>query len=306
MTRRKLHVPPLDSPSKQLIHDLAEELEKVYIFNSELKKVHAYERKAFCENLDRIDQEREAAHTAALDKAAAFHDQVREEAEATLRQYLLEEEEERRRKEEEDRKEKERIEFEKAERLRRQQEEAARVQAERKAKEEAKRKADEEAERSRRAAQAEKEREERQQRERVEAEKRKQAEETKKAQEQAEQQARAQQQQKAAGGQLTPEEIRVQDRYVEVHKVLKDMRKWLQGVGKQQPAIKQAMGDMRRTIKKCVGQLRDGKGTNKQQVSSRFCSHFHLSSDDRAIANMIFSISDPADSCRAREGFDVS
>lgn len=266
MTLQRFHAPPLDSPSKQLIDDLARELERVHVFNKELKKVYAYERKAFYEKLDRIDQEREAVHTAALDKAAAFHDQIREEAEATLREYLRREEEERRRREEEDRKEKERVRLEKEEKLRRAKEEAARLEAERKAKEYVKKKADEEAQRSRQAAQEEKERQEHQRREQVEAEKRKQAEEAKKAQEQAEQQIRSQQQQKAGAGQLTPEDVRVHDRYVELHKVLKDMRKWLQGMGKQQPALKQAMGDMRRAIKKCVGQLRDGKGTNKQQV----------------------------------------
>ncbi|KAJ5578016.1 uncharacterized protein N7459_006980 [Penicillium hispanicum] len=266
MARQKIHVPPLDSPSKQLILDLARDLEKVQIFNTELKKVHAYERKVFYENLDRIDQEREAVHTAALDEAAAFHDRIREEAEATLREHLRAEEEERRRKEEEARKERERIEREKAEKLRREQEEAARLEAERKAREAAKKKAEEEVERTRRAAAEEKERKERQELERVEAEKKRQEEAAKNAKEQAEQQARAQQQQKIGGGRLTPEEIRVQERYVELHKVLKDMRKWLQGVGKQQLPVKQAMGDMRRAIKKCVGQLRDGKGTNKQQT----------------------------------------
>lgn len=266
----KIHVPPLDSPSKQLMLDLTRDLEQVKLFDIELKKVHAYERKVFYENLDRIDREREAVHTAALDEAAAFHDQVREEAEEILREHNRAEEEERRRKEEEARKERERIEREKAEKLRREQEEAARLEAareaERKAKEEQKKKAEEEAERARRAAQEQKEREEREQREKLEAEKRAKEEAAKKTQEAEEEKARSQRQQKAGGRGLTPEEINIQERYVALHKTLKDMRSWLRDFGKKEPAIKQAMGDMRRSIKKSVGQLRDGKGTNKQQV----------------------------------------
>ena len=270
MARGKVHVPPLDSPSKQLVLDLARDLEQVKIFNSELKQVKAYERKIFFENLDRIDREREAVHTAALDEAAAFHDRVREEAEATLREHNRAEEEKRRQKEEETRKERERIEREKAERLRREQEEAARLEAERKAKEEAKRKADEDAERARRIVQEEKERQERQRQEQEEADKRKKEEEAIRIQQAEDEKARIQQRQKVGGDRLTPEELRVQDRYVELHKVLKDMREWLRKTSKEQPAVKQAMGDMRRSIKKCVGQLRDGKGTNKHQVNFPF------------------------------------
>ncbi|KAJ5166778.1 uncharacterized protein N7482_005559 [Penicillium canariense] len=276
MARGRVYVPSLDSPSKQLIHDLARDLENVKLFNAELKKVHAYERKAFYDNLDRIDREREALHTAALDEAAAFHDRVREEAEATLREHNRAEEEERARKEEATRKERERIEREKrerAEKLRREQEEAARIEAEReaerKAKEEAAKKAAEEAEQARKAAQEERERQERQERERVEAAQRKKEEDARKAQQAAEQKAQTQQQQKIGAGSLSPEEVRIHDRYVELHKTLKQMREWLRGVGKDNPPVKQAMGDMRRSIKKCVGQLRDGKGVNKAQEISQ-------------------------------------
>jgi nucleoporin GLE1 len=270
MTRYKL-VPAMDSPSKQLILDLARDLENVKIFNDDLKKVRAYERRSFYDNLDRIDQEREAQHTAALDEAAALHDRVREEAEATLREHIRAEEEKRLRQEEAARKEKERIERiqrEKAEQLRRQQEEAARAEAERQAKEEAARKAAEEAERARKAAQEKKEREEREERERAEAEKRKQVEDAKKAQQAAEQKAKALELRKVGVSGLTPDEARIQARYVELHKTLKQMREWLQGVVKNNPPAKQAMGDMRRSIKKCVGQLRHGKGANKAQVRS--------------------------------------
>ncbi|OQE40825.1 hypothetical protein PENCOP_c005G03470 [Penicillium coprophilum] len=270
MTRFRTHVPPLDSPSKQLMLDLVRDLEKVKIFDADLKKVHQYERKLFYENLDRIDSEREAVHTAALDQAAAFHDSVREEAETTLKDHLRAEEQERLRKEEAIRKEQERVQREKTEELRREREAAARVEAERQAKEQAEKKAQEEAskkaaaaETARKAAIEEKLRKEREQ---ADAEKRKQDEEARKVQEEADQKARSQEQQKLGARNLSPEDIRVQQRYVELHKTLKDMRKWLKGLGQSQPDLKTTMGNLRRSIKKSVGQLRSGTGANKQQV----------------------------------------
>ncbi|CAG8023221.1 unnamed protein product [Penicillium nalgiovense] len=266
MGRFRTHVPPLDSPSKQLMLDLVRELEQVKIFDADLKKVHQYERKTYYENLDRIDREREAVHTAALDQAAAFHDRVREEAETTLKDHLLAEEEERLRKEEAIRKEQERIEQEKAEKARREREAAARVEAERQAKEQAERKAQEEAaqksaalETERKAAAEEKLRKEREQ---ADAQKRK----ARKAQEEADQKAQSQQQQKLGAGNLSAEEIRVQQRYMELHKTLKEMRKWLKEIGQGQPDFKATMGNLRRSIKKSVGQLRSGTGANKQQI----------------------------------------
>jgi nucleoporin GLE1 len=270
MGRFRTHVPPLDSPSKQLMLDLVRELEQVKIFDADLKKVHQYERKTYYENLDRIDREREAVHTAALDQAAAFHDRVREEAETTLKDHLLAEEEERIRKEEAIRKEQERVEQEKAEKARREREAAARVEAERQAKEQAEKKAQEEAaqkaaalETERKAAIEEKLRKEREQ---ADAQKRRQNEEARKAQEEADQKAQSQQQQKLGAANLSAEEIRVQQRYMELHKTLKEMRKWLKEIGQSQPDLKATMGNLRRSIKKSVGQLRSGTGANKQQV----------------------------------------
>ncbi|KAJ5127225.1 hypothetical protein N7448_008004 [Penicillium atrosanguineum] len=277
MTRKSGHMPPLDSPSKQLMIDLIRDLEQAKLFSTELKKVHAFERKAYYESLDQIDREQEAVHTAALDKVAALHNQVREEAESVLKEHIRAEEEEHRRREERERKERERIQREQAEKQRREQEEAARLEAERKAKEkakeEAKKKAEEEAEHAQRAVQEEKDRKDRQEKERVESEKRKQEEDAKKAQQTqqaadqaAEQQARSQQQQKIGASRLTPEELAAQERYVAIHKALKEMRQYLRNAGKQNPLVKKTMGDMRRSIKKCVGQLRDGKGANKKQL----------------------------------------
>lgn len=269
--RGRVHIPPLDSPSKQLMRDLVLELEQVRLFDEDLKKAHAVELQIYYEDLDRIDKEREAAHAAALDRVALRHDQLRDEAKATLKEHNRVEEEERRRLAEAARKESERIERERAEKLRQEQEEAARREAERKAKEEAQKKAEKEAEaeaqRAQQAAQEKKDREAREEQAKADEESRKQAQESKKAQEEAEQQARSQRQQKVGGSRLTPEEVHTQERYLALHKKLKEMRGWLINQGKQQPALKQATGDLRRAIRKCVGQLRDGKGTNRVQVS---------------------------------------
>ncbi|KAJ5180611.1 hypothetical protein N7492_003821 [Penicillium capsulatum] len=268
--RGRMHVPPLDSPSKQLMRDLILELEQVRLFDEDLRKAHAYELQTYYDELDQLDQQREAVHSAALDQVAVGHDRLRDEAKATLEEHNRVEEEERRRLAEEARKERERVEREQAEKLRREQAEAARREAERKAKEEAQKKAEQEAEaqaqRARQAAQEQKDREVRAEQQRVEQEKQKQQEESLKAQKEAEEKARTELQQKVGGGNLTPHEVNVQERYVAVHKRLKEMRKWLIGCGKENPNVKQATGDLRRAIRKCVGQLRDGKGTNKAQT----------------------------------------
>ncbi|OQE31568.1 hypothetical protein PENSTE_c001G06697 [Penicillium steckii] len=270
MTRPKIHVPPLDSPSKQLVLELARDFENVRLFNEDLKRVKEYEINAYQQDLDRVDREREAVHTAALDEAAAFHENIRQQAEKTLQEHIRVEEEERRRKEEAARREQERLERERAEKLRREQEEAARVEAERQAKLAAEKKAAEETERARKAAIEEKERKEREERERADAAKRKEAEaaqEAQKAKEEAERQAQAEKQSKIGAATLSPEEIQVHQRYLQLHKDLKEFRKWLiDDYSKQNPAFKKAAGVMRRNITKCVGQLRDGKGTNKKQT----------------------------------------
>ncbi|KAH8425995.1 putative RNA export mediator Gle1 [Aspergillus melleus] len=260
----------LDSPSKQLVSDLARDLEQLRVHNTELKKVKAYERRSFYENLDRADSELEAVHNAALDQVAARHGQLLEEAEETLRVHRRAVEEERLRKAEEERKEAERVAREKAERQRREQEELARREAERKAQEEARKKAEAEAEKKRRDEQAERERQEKQ---RVEEENRKRQAEAKKAEEEAarakteaEQKAQAERRTQGANGRPTEAEIKVHNRYVELHQHLKKFRQYMRDQGKANNAVKQNMGDMRRSIKKCVGQLREGKGTNKTQL----------------------------------------
>lgn len=262
--------PPMDSPSKQLLLELIRDLEKVRVFDDDLKKVHAYERKSYYEKLDRVDREREAIHAAALDEAEAAHNRVREEAETTLKDHLHKEEEERLRKEAAIRKEKERIEREKAEKERIEREVAARAEAERKAKEQAAQKAKQEAdakaaeaERARKAAQDEKVREER---ELADAKKCKEAEDAQKAQQEAEKQAQSQQQKSLGAGDLSQKEIQIHQRYVELDKTLKEMREWLENMAKSEPSLKKVVGDTRRSLTATFGQTRDRPGGNKPQV----------------------------------------
>ncbi|KKK24404.1 RNA export mediator Gle1 [Aspergillus ochraceoroseus] len=267
---RLSYPPQLDSPSRQLMRDLTRDLEQLRVHNTELKKVKAYERRSFYENLDRLDSELEAQHNAALDKVAALHDQVLEEAEETLRAHERAVEEENRRKQEEARREAERKERERLEKLRREQEEQARREAERKAAEEARQKAAEEAERKKRLELEERERKER---ERLEEENRKRQAEAQKAEQEAArlkaeatQREQAERQKRLGGGRLTDEEVKTHQRYVELHQHLKKFRQYLKDQSKTDPIVKQNMGEMRRAIKKCVGQLREGKGTNKGQT----------------------------------------
>ncbi|KAI0897717.1 GLE1-domain-containing protein [Annulohypoxylon nitens] len=55
------------------------------------------------------------------------------------------------------------------------------------------------------------------------------------------------------------------DRYTEIHKNLKKLRQSLWQQAKTNPALKQRMGDMRRELRKNMGQLVGTKGGNKKQ-----------------------------------------
>ncbi|KAL2871974.1 putative RNA export mediator Gle1 [Aspergillus lucknowensis] len=264
----------LDSPSRQLLADLTDQLEQLRVHNLELKKVKAYERRSFYENLDKIESDLEAQHNAALDKVAVRHEQVLEEAQETLRAHQRAVEEENRRREEAARKELERKELARVEALRREQEllrqEVARQTA-LKAAEEAKRAAAAEAEKKKRLEQEENERKERL---RLEEETRQLKAEAQKAEEQeaarlkaeSEQKQQAARQKQLGASRLTEDEIKVHQRYIELHQNLKKFRQYLRVQSKTNPVVKQNMGDMRRSIKKCVGQLREGKGANKVQT----------------------------------------
>lgn len=56
------------------------------------------------------------------------------------------------------------------------------------------------------------------------------------------------------------------DEYLDIHKRLKNLRRFLADHGKQDNEFKKKMGEMRREIRKSVGQLTEGKGANKIPV----------------------------------------
>lgn len=260
----------LDSPSKQLLLELARDLEQIRLHHEELKKVDEYHRRSFHERQDEIDRECQAVYYAAIDAATAMYDQHRLEAEEVLQNHLREVEEERRRKqEEEERRAREEL-------LARQAEEERRREAERRAQEEEARRRREEEEKARRLAEEERARRER---ERLEEEKRQRQAAEEAARKKAEEKhAPIRDKLKQLGAaHRTPEEIDEHGRYLQLHYDLKMLRKNLTEQGKQNPELKQTMGDLRRTIVKCIGQLREGKGANKKQVR-QIAQSGHLSS----------------------------
>ncbi|KAK8136919.1 hypothetical protein PG984_004859 [Apiospora sp. TS-2023a] len=58
------------------------------------------------------------------------------------------------------------------------------------------------------------------------------------------------------------------DRYVQIHKNLKKLRALITEHAKTNPQLKKMMGEMRREIRKSLGQLTGGKGANKKQLES--------------------------------------
>ena len=56
-------------------------------------------------------------------------------------------------------------------------------------------------------------------------------------------------------------------RYILIHQKLKELRRYMADQGRQDLNLKKRMGEMRRTIKKCVGQLTGEKTANKAPVS---------------------------------------
>ncbi len=257
--------------------DLERALNQTHIHESELQKVHTYDRRLFQEHLDLLDTRKAQEDVAALDAATSKHEAVRKDAEAELqRYYRAVEEQERLRRQEEER------------RLLEQQA-RARAEVERKAKEEAERKARVEIEQAaaRKVAEdrARAEEDERRQREDALAkekaeEKRKQKEEQEAARQPAEEKAARESaaQTTATSGQTiqlqgqpstvaSPEKKAQHQRYLQIHQNLKRFRKEFWAQCKRDPSLKSKVGDMRRAVKTSVGQLTEAKGANKQPVT---------------------------------------
>jgi nucleoporin GLE1 len=56
------------------------------------------------------------------------------------------------------------------------------------------------------------------------------------------------------------------DKYLEIHKKLKQLRAFVEEHAKQDQGLKKKMGEMRREIRKSVGQLTEGRGANRTPV----------------------------------------
>ena len=262
-----------DSPSRQLLYELS----RLGIANQE----------SFYARLDREYKEKEARHLEALADAAAKHDKIRKNAENEREKLELQLQAEQREREEEERKERERIrlEQEKAEKERLiEVAKAAELEERRVA--ELRRLELEEAELKRAAKERQdaknarqlKEKQDAEAQEAQEKEKAGQAEKAAKEAAIAAQRLNRPPQLSSTGPTTAPPPIATvpQDpakeaehkRYLEIHSSLKDLRKYMIAEAQGNPPFKQQMGDMRREIVKCVGQLIGGRGKNRVPVDA--------------------------------------
>ena len=286
-----------DSPSRQLLWELGQ--------------LQLRDQQNFYEQLDKDAEEREALLRSALETAALEHEKIRKSAEVEREKLELQLQLEKELRRQEELKELERVRREKAEReleAQKQKIEEAR------AAEAAEREAD--AKRAAHAAAVEQARAEREKRdaeyarqaaEREEAN-RKAAEAEAKAREAAIAAAKARDEaakvptpaiapvqkqivQPARPSSPITTPVRVHGdreaehrRYLEIHQKLKQLRKFMANCAKQDANLKKVMGDSRRTIRKCVGQLTGEKSNNREPVSptiKRFQTTVYKSVDAR-------------------------
>ena len=285
-----------DSPSRQLLWELGQ--------------LAISTQEGFYAHLDRESHERETLHQQALAAATAKHENVRRTAEQYRERLEEQIQAERRRREIEDQRELEKLRQEKVEReieeRRREVERAKEVEIEEKKIAEVRRLEEEavarrKVERERRDAEAAKRQEE--ERNKAARQKAEAAAVESRAKEAAvaAQNARTEPVRKAPLPAPAPAPVEaeapapviqqstlitqpIQDthieaehsRYLEIHRALKELRKFMMAQAKQNAQLKGAMGDMRREIRKSVGQLRDGKGANRVQVFLLLPRHLQL------------------------------
>lgn len=269
------HKSATDSPSKQLLLELGR------------LRIDAEEN--FYSRLERETSEREKAHKAALAAAAVEHERVRRSAEAAAERFQLELEKEKKRRDDEERRELDKRRQEKIEREladRRREIERAKMT------EEGNRRVAEA-----RRAQAEAAVKLKLERQRNEAEVLRQREDAENANRKAQEAAAAAERTAVADAPLPknpaqasqtpipetapsmashtttskfdPDREVEHQRYRAIHHRLKEMRRFMIAQGKLNPDLKKRMGDMRREIKKCVGQLTEGKGANRGPVRTQ-------------------------------------
>ncbi|KAL8993858.1 MAG: hypothetical protein Q9169_006029 [Polycauliona sp. 2 TL-2023] len=254
-----------DSPSRQLLWELG--------------RLALAEQEESLQRLDQACRERGAVLKSAIDEAVARHDKVRHDAEiegarieqerqqAKIRreaEYRRQEELEREAELERDRAARQRAASERAER-------AERAATQEREVEEARSKA-EKVRQDAQKAKAKKEEEEAASRRKVEEERK--AKEAAVAAAPAPSNHRTQSTLPTAGQsasstsqrtRLDPEREKEHQRYLEIHKTLKELRGFMDQQSRQNPKLKAKMGDMRRELRKSVGQLREGRGANIKQ-----------------------------------------
>ena len=260
-----------DSPSRQLLW--------------ELKHLGISNQEEFYARLDQQSHEREIIHRNALAAAVAQHTRVRESAENARRELELRIENERQRREEEERRELREREQEKAEReLYQKRAEAERfrqAQLEREKREQARK--DAEAARKQLEEKLRKDDATRKEAERKSAVAKQQALEAREAERKANEakavEARSRVLTQASTQNATtvrptavlstsapPEREAEHQRYLAIHKNLKQLRKFVVAESKKHDELKQNMGDIRRQIRKSIGQLTIGQNANKKPV----------------------------------------
>ncbi|KAL8924080.1 MAG: hypothetical protein Q9208_004217 [Pyrenodesmia sp. 3 TL-2023] len=256
-----------DSPSRQLLW--------------ELSRLAVTQQEDLYERLDREAQEREAAHKSILALSQARHEQVRKDAEIERdrldrleKQALRDRERQEAEARQEEERQRKQAEQERLERRRAAERAEAAVRAERAATEERNAEtARKQAEKDRHNAEAERAKKAAQ-----EAVVRRKAEEARKAKQASnspivrptpESQptiptAKPSRESTSRQTILVRQEAEHQ-RYLEIHKNLKDLRQHMDRQVKQDPNLKAKMGDMRRMVRKSVGQVIEGKkkGANK-------------------------------------------
>ena len=281
-----------DSPSRQLLWELGQ--------------LSISSQEGFYAHLDRENHEREALHQQALAAATAKHESVRRTAEQYMERLEEQIQAERKRRDDEEQRELEKLRREKVEReiaeRKREVERAKTIELEERRIAEVKKLEKEAADRKK----AERERQDAETA-RVQEEQRKkiarQKEEAAAAEVRAKEAAVAAQKTRSAPAVQPPPPISApapapvpappvqqsiattqpvqnaqleaeHSRYLEIHRALKELRKFMATQANQNAQLKASMGDMRREIRKSVGQLRDGKGANKVQVRFLRSSYF--------------------------------
>lgn len=293
------HKTPIDSPSRQLLQ--------------ELSRLSIVMHDDFYERLDRENKLQEADHRNALASAAAEHSRIRRSAEIEREKLELQLDAERRRREAEETRELEKRRQEKADRDAEERTEAARKRQEKVDRDVAeKRREDELAELQwRRIAEEQKvEETKRAKKDRDDAERRirlkvvQDADARKKAEQIASQASHGVQRQQQSSQHLSaniqnsnsqprttllvPGDPKVEEeheKYIEIHRNLKKLREMVKQGVQPDSKLKERIGDMRREIKKCVGQLISGKGANKAPASFQTFIHEHLVNNSNSSIN---------------------